>query len=1145
MRKTQKEPLVRHRILVGAGGLLATLLAVGQPVASAAHASAAVTRPHRAALTAAEAKALSTDVTRRVIVEFKQQVSDLPDTVADAADRGRAIASAQSSVRRELAETSSRQIHSYRLIDAISATVSPGEEARLAANPAVSKVIPDEQIAMPDAVSAATSAATTVGKAVIPPGNACLAHGKVQLNPQADSAVDALSQVKGAKTAASLGYTGAGVKVGFIADGLDTTDPDFIRADGKHVFVDYKDFSGSGTGSPTDGGEAFLDAGSIASQGRVAYNVAHYSDLPDAEPCNIKIEGIAPGVSLVGLDIFGDQDFVYSSVLLEAIDYAVTTDHVNVLNESIGDNEFPDVATLDLTTQADNAAVAAGVTVTVSSGDAGTTGTVGSPATDPAVISAGASTTYRLDAQDGYGGARLPGVKGWLNDNISSFSSGGTDEIGHTIDVVAPGELNWLPCSPDIKMYADCTNLAGKPSAVQATGGTSEAAPVTAGVAALVIEAYEKAHGGTAPTPAVVKEIITSTATPIDAPGDQEGAGLVDAYRAVLAAKSYAQPTKAAGNTILASPSQLDFSAPPGTAETGTVTVTNSGSATQTVAASARQLGAYTTIATGRVVLSNTKSPHVIDWQGKTDNIEKVTFTVPGGKDRLNAAIAFRNASLTNLDARVRLTLIDPKGRLAAYSVPQGDGGYGDVQVASPAAGTWTAYIYSRVTNAGGTSGPVTFGASVADWAPLGTVSPSTLTLAPGASGTVTVTDATPSSPGDGIGSLLLRTSVAGKSTGTSSVPIVLRSMVPTGGTTFTGTLTGGNGREPATGQTAYYALDLPAGEPELNASITVTDRYDLFSAELVDPQGQAVAVADNETFSASTDGEVPVAELGAQLHALAPAAGTWDLVIDFAPTVSGTAISSPYTVEVDQAAVGATSAGLPDSAATSLATGTPTEASVTVHNTGTAPESYFVDPRLDTTATIALRPLTASKLTVTPGSPGVPYLVPTDTTGITWSAQSGIPLLDEDTYVYGDPDLIGSVTGTTASGSFSAQPVVAGPFLNAPEFVGPDGTKGKTTALVSTAMTATTASFDPAITSSTGDLWATATEPNNKVNLVVVDPGQSATIPLTITPTGPVGSTVTGTVYIDDAYLDAFDEAYLPQGNQAAAVPYSYTVGS
>ena len=71
----------------------------------------------------------------------------------------------------------------------------------------------------------------------------------------------------------------SGVKVGFIADGLDINNTDFIRPDGSHVFVDYKDFSGEGTAVPTGGEEAFLDASSIAAQGRNIYDISKYSAI--------------------------------------------------------------------------------------------------------------------------------------------------------------------------------------------------------------------------------------------------------------------------------------------------------------------------------------------------------------------------------------------------------------------------------------------------------------------------------------------------------------------------------------------------------------------------------------------------------------------------------------------------------------------------------------------------------------------------------------------------------------------------------------------------------------------------------------------------------------------------------------------------
>jgi hypothetical protein len=1100
--------------------------------------------------------------TRNVIVVLRNQDRAHPATKAGLGRRQRAVRSQQAPLLSSLSKAHAKNVHGYLALNAVSATVTPGEAAALRRDPAVAEVVPNGlvHLAPPTpATDASATPATNLPGPVAPDPKACAKPGTVQLNPEALQTMHVDSDNPAARTARSLGITGAGIKVGYIADALDINNPDFIRADGSHVFADAQDFSGFGIDAPTAAGESFGDASMIAAQGRQTYNISHYSNFTDPRPCDIRIEGVAPGASLYGLFAFGESDVAPDSSILEAIDYAIVTAHVNVLNESFGINNYPDdIGTQDLISQANDQAVAAGITVVESTGDAGPTNTIGEASDDPNVISAGATTDYRLYDQIGYGGAALPQVHGWLNDNTSSFDSSGFDQRGRTIDVVAPGEDGWALCTPNTALYASCSNLRGNPSNVEQFGGTSMSSPLTAGVAALVIQAFEKTHNGTPPSPALVKQIIVSNTDDVSAPAEQMGTGRVDAYKAVLAAENFGQPAGGGSTTgkavgvLTTSQSQLNAIDQPGTAESLTDTVTNQSESTQNLSFSSRTIGTYQSLVNQTLTLSDSEPTFPDYVPGLSDKFQKVTFTVPAGMGRLNASVAYQGAGA--FPGPVKLALIDPKGRLTSYSVPQGVGNFGNVQVSTPKAGNWKAYVFSRTPSGGGYDGPVQLGISAAPFTSFGTVNPSSATLAPGQSVAVQEQVSTPADPGDTAGAIVVQSSNAKdpKNTTSTTIPVTMRSLIPiaSGSATFGGTVTGGNGRAPISGQEFFYEFDVANGVPELNADISVQDAGNQFGAYLINPQGEAVAYGTNMIPSAA-DPTTPTTQAGAQLHTLSPAAGRWRLAIVFAPAAAGDTLSSPFTVNLNEQPATASASALPDSASTTLPAGQPVTVPVSITNSGTSPELVFPDARLQGSTSLSLGAVNGATDDL-PQNDNIPsFLVPTNSTQFNAAMTASVPVQFESQFVGGDPDLA-STTGTNPMLSLSDNPIATGEWDVLPVEVGPFGAAGAPAGTSSASVNVVTRPFDTAVTSPTGDLEADSADPATSLgsfNPTVVAPGQTATINVTITPSGSAGTVVSGTLFVDDTAFFEFGSIQdalvnFPQADQAAALAYEYTVG-
>jgi hypothetical protein len=226
------------------------------------------------------------------------------------------------------------------------------------------------------------------------------------------------------------------------------------------------------------------------------------------------------------------------------------------------------------------------------------------------------------------------------------------------------------------------------------------------------------------------------------------------------------------------------------------------------------------------------------------------------------------------------------------------------------------------------------------------------------------------------------------------------------------------------------------------------------------------------------------------------------------------------------------------------------------VNNTSDAPEDYFVDARLDDTTTLTLAPQSPAVLSLpmaaTAASPS--WLVPSDTSEMTLSAQATVPVNFDWGPGIGDPDLDGVSTGDTAVGTWSASPIASGVWLADPSEIGPYGAKPPPTSTASLSATVQTQAFDPSVTSATGDLWLQSVDAGTPVSVFTVQPGQSAVIPVTITPSGPTGQVVSGTLYVDEltevlsASANALNyqpaQTYFQDGTQIAALPYQYRVG-
>ncbi|HEY4018658.1 MAG TPA: hypothetical protein VGM75_08225, partial [Pseudonocardiaceae bacterium] len=334
---------------------------------------------------------------------------------------------------------------------------------------------------------------------------------------------------------------------------------------------------------------------------------------------------------------------------------------------------------------------------------------------------------------------------------------------------------------------------------------------------------------------------------------------------------------------------------------------------------------------------------------------------------------------------------------------------------------------------------------------------------------------------------------------------------------------------------------DVPAGKPALDVTTTLGgNNNDPYYAYLIDPNGQTAAQASNQLLVGSNNGSpVTVGGPGAHLHTINPSKGRWTVLITFTNPVTGNLQSTPPNGVISYAPITPNVTGLPIGGM--LPAGQAHVVAVTVHNTSPAPESYFLDARLNSTTTMALTSITPSQnLTIPQPATGVlpQWIVPTNTTDLVATASSTAPIMFDTSPFNGEPDLGSVANGNTASARLSAPDITAGDWQLTPQSVGAGGANGVPSATANLGITVTTAAFDPAASSPNGDIW----QSQQGFTPVIVQPGQSSTLYLTITPNAPSGDRVSGTLYLDDS-SQVTQYGTSPSGDQLVALPYRYTV--
>jgi serine protease AprX len=223
--------------------------------------------------------------------------------------------------------------------------------------------------------------------------------------------------------------------------------------------------------------------------------------------------GVAPQANLISLRVNDGTGGAPTSAIMNAILWAVinrNTYNIRVINLSLQASVQESYRTSPIDAAVEYAWLK-GLVVVVAAGNSGPNSALYAPANDPYVITVGAT-----DDQ---------GTVATTDDTLAGFSSYGVTQDGVTKpDFVAPGRRIITTLAPNSSFALNYPSFLVGSQYIQLSG-TSVAAPVVSGVAALYIESNPTVR------PGLLKGVLLATANRLGVAGS--GAGYPDAQHAI------------------------------------------------------------------------------------------------------------------------------------------------------------------------------------------------------------------------------------------------------------------------------------------------------------------------------------------------------------------------------------------------------------------------------------------------------------------------------------------------------------------------------------------------------------------------------------------------------------------------------------